>query len=111
MPRLRPSLVLLALLTLSACTRGISVGSSSPAETFSISVENRTGVTMVVSYNDGRGDATLGTVDAGASERFIIAAPAAQTVTVSGVAVTGSRRSGPYTVALVAGATQAVRLR
>ena len=54
---------------------------------------------------------TLGTVEAGGTERFIIAAPATQTVTVRGAAITGSRTAGPYTVTLVAGTTQQVRLR
>ena len=111
MPKLRSLLILLAVLTLSSCARGISVGSATPAETFSISVENLTGTTMVVSYDDGRGNATLGTVEAGSTERFIIAAPATQTVTVRGTPITGSRTSGPYTVTLVAGTTQQVRLR
>lgn len=113
MPTLRrffPSLIILILAT-SGCSRGMDVGSAAPAETFSISVENMTGVTMVVSYDDGRGDAILGTVNASATERFVIAAPATQTVTVRGEAVTGSRRAGPYTVTLIAGTPQTVRLR
>jgi hypothetical protein len=104
-------LLLLVVITLTGCSRGMSVGSPAPAETFSISVQNQTGVTMVVSYNDGRGDAILGTVDAGGTERFIIAAPAVQTITVRGAATSGSRSSGPHSVTLVAGTTQTVRLR
>ena len=111
MPILRRSLLLLTLLALTGCARGMSVGSSTPADTFSINVQNMTGLTMVVTYDDGRGDAMLGTVNAGATERFIIAAPATQTVSVRGEAVSGSRRSGPYTVTLVAGTAQTVRLR
>jgi uncharacterized lipoprotein YajG len=111
MPKLRRFLLLLTILVTSGCARGMSVGSSTPAETFSISVQNMTGVTMVVSYDDGRGDAVLGTVNASATERFIIAAPATQTITVRGEAVSGTRRSGPYTVTLAGGAPQTVRLR
>ena len=115
MPILRRSLLLLtltvALFGLAGCARGMSVGSSTPAETFSISVQNTTGVTMVVTYDDGRGDAMLGTVNAGATERFIIAAPATQTISVRGEAVSGSRRSGPHAVTLVSGTTQTIRLR
>ena len=111
MPTLRRFFLLLSILTISGCTRGMDIGSATPAETFSITVENMTGVTMVVSYNDGRGDAILGTVNASATERFVIAAPATQTVTVRGEAVTGSRRAGPYTVTLIAGTPQPVRLR
>jgi uncharacterized lipoprotein YajG len=109
MTNLRRTLIVLALVALSGCARAMSV--ESPAETFSISVQNQTGVTMVVSYNDGRGDAILGTVSAGGTERFIIAAPAVQTVTVRGVAASGTRTAGPYSVTLVAGTPQTVRLQ
>jgi hypothetical protein len=111
MPKLRRCLLLLPFLILSGCARGMTVGSSSPAETYSINVENMTGVTMVVSYDDGRGSAILGTVNAGTTERFIIAAPATQTVTVRAEAVGGGRSSGPHTVTLIAGQPQTVRLR
>lgn len=111
MPTLRRLFLFLSIISLAGCARGMDVGSATPAETFSISVQNMTGVTMVVSYDDGRGDAILGTVAASATERFIIAAPATQTVTVRGEAATGSRRSGPYTVTLAAGTPQTVRLR
>lgn len=111
MPILRRFFLLLSIVAISGCARGLEVGSATPAETFSISVQNMTGVTMVVSYDDGRGDAILGTVNASATERFVIAAPATQTVTVRGEAVTGSRRAGPYTVTLIAGTPQTVRLR
>lgn len=112
MPILRRTLFLLSsLILLSGCTRGISVGSASPEETYSINVQNLTGVTMVVSYDDGRGDAVLGTVNSGATERFIIAAPATRTISVRGDAVTGARRSGPHSVSLIAGTPQVVRLR
>lgn len=111
MPKLRPFLLVLTFLTLSGCARGMEVGSSTPAETFSINVQNMSGVTMVVSYDDGRGSAILGTVNAAATERFIIAAPASQTITVVAEAVSGTRRSGPYSVHLVAGSPQTVRLR
>lgn len=104
-------LLAVLLFAISGCSRGIEVGSASPAETYSISVRNLTGVTMVVSYDDGRGNAILGTVASDATERFIIAAPATASVQVSGAAASGSRRSGPYTVQLVAGSTQTVTLR
>jgi hypothetical protein len=109
LPYHRRCLIFLALLAISGCARSMRV--ESPAETFSISVQNLTGIAMVVSYNDGRGDAILGTVSADATERFIIAAPAVQTVTVRGVAASGSRSAGPYSVTLVAGTPQTVRLR
>lgn len=111
MPMLRRSIPILLVLALSGCARGMSVDSATPAETFSINVENMTGVTMVVTYDDGRGAATLGTVSASATERFIIAAPATPTITVRGEAASGTRRAGPFTVTLIAGTPQLVRLR
>ena len=108
---LRRSILLFTLVFISGCSRGMAVGSSTPAETFSINVQNTTGVSMVVSYDDGRGAAILGTVDAGATERFIIAAPATLTISVRGEAVSGSRRSGPHTVSLAAGTPRTVILR
>ncbi|HEX6135295.1 MAG TPA: hypothetical protein VFZ24_15100 [Longimicrobiales bacterium] len=110
MPRLRPFLLLLAVLSLFGC-RAMSVGSPAPSETYSISVLNETGIAMIVTYDDGRGDAILGNVRAGSTERFVIAAPASRTITVRGSAASGDRSSGPYTVTLVAGSTQTVRLR
>ena len=100
---------LVILLVLSSC-RTVSV-SSDPSPTYSINVANETGVAMIVSYNDGRGDAVLGTVPANRTERFIIAAPRNTSVTVRAVSENGSRSAGPYTVSLVAGTAQSVRLR
>jgi uncharacterized lipoprotein YajG len=111
MSALRRSASILTILILAGCARGMSVESASPGESYSISVENLTGVTMVVTYTDGRGDATLGTVNAGATERFIISAPSTSTIRVQGAAISGGRRSGPYTVTLAQGATHTVRLR
>lgn len=111
MRRLRTSIAVAALLVLTGCARGMTVGSPEPTETYSISVQNQTSVDLIVSYNDGRGSALLGTVRAGATERFVIAGSAASTVQVSGAAVSGSRTSGPYTVSLLPGRTQSVVLR
>jgi hypothetical protein len=104
-------LTLAAVLLASGCARGINVGSPEPTTTYSITVQNQTGVAMVVSYNDGRGDAILGNVAAGASERFIIAGSASSTISVRGVATTGNRTSGPYSVTLLAGSPYALILR
>ena len=109
MTALRPYLTLLAAAVLSAC-RPVSV-SSDPRPTYSIDVHNDTPVAMIVSYNDGRGDAILGTVPSNRVERFIIASPQATTVTIRGTTESQTRTSGPYTVHLVAGTPQTVRLR
>ena len=66
---------------------------------------------MVVSYNDGRGEATLGTVAPDRTERYIIASPASTTISVRGVATSGTRSSGPYQLTLTSSATARVTLR
>lgn len=104
-------LAAVALIALTGCARGITVGSPAPTTTYSVSVQNVTSVDLIVSYNDGSGDALLGTVRTGATERFVIAGSAASSIRVSGVAVSGSRTSGPYTVSLIPGRTQTVILR
>lgn len=103
--------LLLLCLALSACSRAIQVGSGEPAQQYRLSVENATGVTMVVSYNDTRGDAILGNVAAGRTEYFLIVRPASTTVTVRGQAASGTRTAGPYTVTLREGTAQTVRLQ
>jgi hypothetical protein len=106
----RTSLVLLCL-TLGACARTIEVGSGDQARQYRLTVENLTGITMVVSYNDGRGDALLGNVAAGRTEYFVISRPSSETVTVRGQAASGTRSSGPYTITLTSGAPTTVQLR
>jgi hypothetical protein len=106
--RLRPLLALCAA-ALFAC-RAVSVASD-PRPTYSIDVHNETTVALIISYNDGRGDAVLGTVPANATERFIIASPQTTTVTVRGTNESRTRTVGPYTIELVAGTPQPVRLR
>jgi hypothetical protein len=108
-PASRPILPILAAAALFAC-RPVAV-TSDPRPTYSVDVHNETAVPMIVSYNDGRGDAVLGTVPANRTERFIIASPRTTTVTVRGTSETRTRTAGPYTVTLVAGTPQPVRLR
>jgi hypothetical protein len=107
----RAALLLLLTSLVTGCARAVAVQSGDPTRSFSIEITNETGVSMVASYNDGRGDATLGTVAAGRTERYIIASPASTSVSIRGVATSGGRTSGPYTVALTAGSTARVALR
>jgi hypothetical protein len=102
-------LSLLAVILLTAC-RTIAV-QSEPRPTFAIDVHNETAEAMIVSYNDGRGDALLGTVPASRTERFVIASPMNTTVTVRATNEARSRSLGPYQVTLAAGSPQPVRLR
>jgi hypothetical protein len=84
---------------------------SDPRPTYSIEVTNESGTAMIVSYNDGRGDAILGTVTAGGTERFIIASPQSPAVTVTATNEARTHTLGPYSVRLVAGVPQPVRLK
>jgi hypothetical protein len=101
--RLLFAMATFALLT-TGCARAVEVGSADPRLNYSIDVRNETTVAMIVSYNDGRGDALLGLVEPGRVERFIIASPATTGITVTGVAESGGRTSGPHAVTL--GATR-----
>ena len=109
--RRRAALLLILSVALAGCSRAVAVQSGDPTRSFSIEITNETGTAMVVSYNDGRGDATLGTVAAGRTERYIIASPANNSVAIRGVATSGGRTAGPYTVSLTAGSTARVSLR
>jgi hypothetical protein len=103
------ALLLLALL-ITACARPIIVGSE-PRAVFSVMVHNDLQEAMIVSYNDPRGEALLGTVPAGASQRFEIANPPSADITITARNAAGSRRAGPFPVTLIAGTVQAVHIR
>jgi len=107
------SAVVLLLFTLQAgcaSTRSVQIGSEA-GPVYSIDVRNTLSEDMIVSYDDGSGDRTLGTARAGGSGRFIIASPARQTVSIMGRNAAGTRSVGPYQVQLVAGESRAVSLR
>jgi hypothetical protein len=110
MTRVVRFLLLSTILLLGGCSRAVQVGSdSNSGVTYRLQVTNETTQSMVVSYNDGRGDAVLGTVAAGRSESFIIASPSRTDISVKGAG--SSRTAGPYTVTLTAGTQAMVRLR
>jgi hypothetical protein len=92
------------------CARSVQIGSG-PGPGYAIEVVNSLGQDMIVSYDAGSGDRTLGTVTAGATERFTITAPERTAVTVRGRDASGNRTVGPFTVQLAAGATPTVTLR
>jgi hypothetical protein len=101
--------LVLFLFTAPACSRAVNVGTQ-PTAVFAVSVTNNTAVELIVSYDDGRGPKALGTIVSRGTERFIIAAPAATTVRVSGRSADGSITSGPQTAQLSAGSTTPVVL-
>lgn len=101
---------LFAGLLLSACSRAVSVNSG-PAPTYPISVENAVGRNVIVAYDDGRGARTLGTVQAGRTERFLIASPAVLTVSITARSEGGDRTWGPFPLNLEAGVTRSVTIR
>jgi hypothetical protein len=100
--------VVLALLFL-ACSRAVNV--STPSPVFAVAVTNASGTELIVSYDDGSGAKALGSVRAGATERFVIAAPARVAITISGRSPSGMRTAGPVAIELAAGETRPVTLR
>jgi hypothetical protein len=106
----RAALLLLLLVSATGCARAISVGSDA-GPLYRITVHNELAEAMIVSYNDGRGDAILGTVPARGTEHFAVGRPAQPTITVSARNTSGTRSVGPFTVQLAADAAQTVRLR
>jgi hypothetical protein len=103
------TLLLLALLA-AGCVRPILVGSE-PRAVFSVMVHNELSEAMIVSYNDPRGEALLGSVPAAGSQRFEIANPPSADITITARNAAGSRRAGPFPVTLIAGTVQAVHIR
>lgn len=97
-------------LLLAACARGISV-TPPPTPVYAISVRNATDTEVVVSYDDGTASRALGTVLAGRTERFVIAAPASTSIEVLGRAASGATNYGPFRLTLVAGSTVPVTIQ
>lgn len=106
---LRNAAVWLAIPLVAACARAVEVNSE-PSTVYAIEVYNPQSVDMVVSYDDGNGTRTLGTVRAGTRERFVIAAPPAPSIQVSARSSSG-RSVGPIPVGLTLGQTTQVRLQ
>lgn len=105
---LRTALVI--ALSLAGCARAVEV-SSGPAPTYPITVRNSVGEDAIVAYDDGSGARTLGTVQAGRTERFIIAAPRAMAISISARSTSGTRTWGPFALELAAGETRSVTIR
>jgi hypothetical protein len=103
-------LLLVTLAGSAACARAFQVGSE-PAPVYRITLANDFGEAMVVSYNDGQGDRILGAIPAGRSDTFVVAAPAASSITISARNSTSTTRYGPATVALVLGEIVTHRIR
>jgi hypothetical protein len=104
-----PLLAMLALFS-SGCARAMVVESDRSALA-AVEVRNESGVAMIVSYESGGPRATLGSVAAGGTERFIITLPVGSAIRIHGVSESGGRASGPHPVTLQAGVTQRVTLR
>jgi hypothetical protein len=102
--------ILAAALPLGGCARAIGAGSEDARPVYRINVDNQTGEAMIVSYDEGRGNALLGTVPAGGSDSFVIAA-ATTTITLTARNVAGTRTLPPIPVQLSATTPQQVQLR
>lgn len=83
-------LVLLLAAAVVAC-RPVSI-ETEPGPAYMVDVRNRLPEAMIVQFEDGRGARMLGTVAAGATERFVIAAPDRAQITIVARNQTGSRQ-------------------
>jgi hypothetical protein len=107
----RAATLLLACLALVAgCTRAVTVGSDA-GPLYRVTVQNDLDEAMIVSYNDGRGDALLGTVTARASDHFTIGRPARLSIAINARNIAGTRNVGPIAIELTAATATIVRLR
>lgn len=93
-----------------ACARGAAV-QPPPTPVYAVSVTNATAVEIVVSYDDGTASRALGTVPAGRTERFVIAAPASTNVRILSRSASGGTSFSPVSVTLVAGSTVDLTIR
>lgn len=71
----------LGLILLGAC-RPMAI-ETEPGPAYTLEVRNPMPHPMIVSYDDGRGQRLLGTVSANADARYVITAPARETIEVS----------------------------
>jgi hypothetical protein len=109
-PIRRSFVALLLGLAAAGCVRPVEI-SSEPRLSYTVVVTNDLAEPMIVSYTDARGEALLGTVGAGSTQRFDLARTAGPAITVSARNAAGSRNDGPYSVTLTAGTRSSVRLR
>lgn len=106
--RLGRPLALLAVLVAVAGCRAVEVGGPSP-ETYAVNITNARSQAMTVSFDDGTGPQLLGTVEAGRSERFVVAGARSPTVTIIATSVSGGTTLR-QTVTLQAGETVNIKL-
>ena len=100
------AVILLAALT--GCARGVDFDSD-PGQTYAVNVVNTFSEPMIISFDDGNGARLLGTVEAGRSERFVVAGTAGGTISVI-ARDEADTRTVRRTVTLVPGGTVEVRL-
>jgi hypothetical protein len=109
-PRYAVVLLLACLAFASGCSRTMMVGSEA-APLYRITVQNDLVEAMIVSYNDGRGDALLGTVGPRSVDHFTIGRPASLSITVYARNVAGNRNLGPFAIELTPDSARLVRLQ
>lgn len=86
------------VLMLSACSRGVNVGSDT-SKAYRVEVHNSHTAAMTVSYTDSRGTHELGPVPAGETRPFVIASVGGPSVTLMGMTTSGGHYEKPVTLA------------
>ena len=103
-----PLLVLAAFMIVAGCARSVDL-SAEPGQSYAVEVVNPMPHPMIVSFDDGAGEQTLGTVPANGRERWVVAGASGRTVSII---AHDERESHTVrrTVTLVPGETVEVRL-
>jgi hypothetical protein len=103
------AMMVLVLTAGCASMRSASVGTD--AANYSIDATNQMGHSMTVFWSDGGEEKMLGSVAAGRTERFIIAAPRTTSISVMARDANRTHMAGPWQVTLVANSPQRVTIR
>ena len=101
--------VLAIVLTGCASMRGVDVGSESSGN-FYVDVTNSRSASITVSYSAGGDRVQLGTVSAGATQRFALPGGAGSSVTIMAVNSSGTT-VGTYPVSIEPGSTRKITVR
>lgn len=102
---------MLVLILTAGCASMRSASVGTDTTNYSIEATNQMGHAMTVFWSDGGEEKMLGSVAAGRTERFIIAAPRSTSISVLARDANRTHMAGPWQVTLTAGSSQRVTVR